>query len=72
MFADWQNEYIVEHKKITRLQEASWPIFFFYLRHEPLAPVGFYGGTDGLGSCLLFGVGFRFFIVMPRMFYILS
>ena len=41
---------------------------FFYLYHELLAPIG----TDGFASCLLFGVGFRFFVVTPRMFYILS
>ena len=31
-------------------------------------PVGFYGGADGLASCLLFGVGFYFlfFIGCPK------
>ena len=43
-------------------------VFFFLLYHKPLTPVGFYGGTDGLISCLLFGVGSKFFIVTPRMF----
>ena len=36
-------------------------IYLVFLYHEPLAPVCFYRGTDGLASCLLFGAGFYIF-----------
>ena len=42
--------------------------FVIFLYHKPLAPVGFYGGTDGLASLVIWRAFFRFFIVTPRKF----
>ena len=50
-------------------------IFYIFLYHKPLALVVFffYVGTDGLDSCLLFGMGLKKkIIVTPQMFYVLS